>query len=132
MKQFQNIKFTSIEDFLEFLPKEELRIVNLLRAIILDCFPNPIEKLAYNVPYYYQYSRVCFIWPSSIPWGNVRKDGVILGFVNGHLMRDEIGFLEASTRKQVRTKTFFNVSEIDPDLVKTYIFEALAVDESLK
>ena len=74
--------------------------------------------MSYNVPYYYQHSRVCFIWPSSIPWAKVQKNGVLLGFCNGIFMRDEIDYLEKGDRKQV--------------YVKTYIFEALLVDENLK
>jgi hypothetical protein len=106
--------------------------VQHLRSIILECFPNPIEKLAYNVPYYYQHSRVCFIWPSSVPWGKVQKNGVLLGFCYGILMRDEIDYLEKGNRKQVYAKTFYKTEDIDPHLVKTYIFEALLVDENLK
>jgi len=132
MNQFQHIRFDTISDFLNFLPKHELQIVQILRAIILECLPNPIEKLAYNVPYYYLHSRICFIWPASIPWGNVRMNGVQLGFPKGYLMRDEIGYLEKGNRKQVYSKTYFDAREIDTDLVKTYIFEAIAVDIATK
>lgn len=58
MAKVQQVKFENIQDFLNFLPKHELDIVQRLRSIVLACFPNPIEKLSYNVPYYYQHSRV--------------------------------------------------------------------------
>jgi len=132
MNKFQPLSFVSIEEFLDFLPENELKIVQHLRSIILDCFPNPKEKLSYNVPYYFQQSRVCFIWPSSVPWGKVKRDGVLLGFTKGYLMRDEIGYLEKGDRKQVYTKTFHRIDEIDTELVKTYIFEALEVDQREK
>ena len=61
MSQLQKIKFENMEEFLTFLPENEIKIVQTLRKIVLGCFPNPIEKLSYNVPYYYQHSRVCFI-----------------------------------------------------------------------
>lgn len=125
-------KFESMDDFLNFLPQKELEIVQFLRKLVLECFPNPIEKLSYNVPYYYRHSRVCFIWPSSIPWGNVKLNGVLLGFCNGNLLRDEMNFLEKGNRKQVFAKTFQTIKDIDPDIVKTYIIEALFVDEQLK
>ena len=112
MSKIQKIKYESINDFLNFLPKNELEIVQYLRKLILKCFPHPIEKLSYNVPYYYQHSRVCFIWPSSIPWGNVQKNGVLLGFCNGNLMRDEINYLEKGNRKQVFVKTFHKIEDI--------------------
>ena len=131
MAKTQKVKFESIQDFFNYLPKHEMVIVQHLRSIVLDSFPNAIERLAYNVPYYYQHSRVCFIWPSSVPWGKVQKNGVLLGFCNGFLMRDEINFLEKGIRKRVFVKTYHNIEDIDPNLIKTYIFEALLVDERL-
>lgn len=99
---------------------------------MLDCFPNPIEKLSYNVPYYYQHSRICFLWPSSIQWGNVKKDGVLLGFCNGYLLRDEINYLEKENRKKVYVKTFRDIEEVETDIVKTYIAEAILLDDQLR
>ena len=128
MNQFQKVKFESIEDFLNFLPEHEFNIVQKLRSIILDCLPNPIEKLSYNVHFYLQKSKICFIWPSCIPWGKVKLNGVQLGFSKGYLMRDEINYLEKGNLRQVYIKTFFNLNEIDQDLVKTYVLEALRVD----
>ena len=129
MNRIQKISFSDVQEFLNYLPKKELILVQSLRSIILDCMPNPIEKLRYNVPYYYQHSSVCFIWPASIPWGKVQKNGVMLGFPKGYLMRDEIGFFKTDERKHVRSRTFHHIKEIDSDLIKTYIFEAWQVDE---
>lgn len=121
-----------MEEFLTFLPENEIKIVQTLRKIVLGCFPNPIEKLSYNVPYYYQHSRVCFIWPSTILWGNVKKEGVLLGFCKGYLLRDEINYLERNRRKQVFVRNFRALEDIDSDLVKTYIMEAILVDKQLQ
>ena len=101
MGEMQNVNFNSVEDFLDFLPEHELQIVEFLRQLILECIPNCKEKLAYNVPYFYRHSKICFIWPSSITWGNVKTNGVMLGFTNGHLLNDEINYLEKGKRKQV-------------------------------
>jgi len=131
MNQIQKLNFHSIDEFLAYLPDHEREIVDRLRFIIRDCMIEGTEKLAFNVPYYYQYSRVCFIWPASVPWGNVKADGVSLGFCNGNMMRDEMSYLEKGNRKQVYVKTFTNVSEIDLDLIRTYLFEALNVDAQL-
>jgi hypothetical protein len=130
--KIQNVNFKSIDDFFDYLPENELEIVLHLRRIVLECIPNCKEKLSYNVPYYWHHSRVCFIWPSSITWGNVKTKGVRIGFVNGNLMRDEINFLEKENRKQVYVKDFGSIDEIDSDILKTYIFEALLVNEQLK
>lgn len=132
MNKFQNVKFSSIEEFLDYLPQAEREIVEYLRKIIQSSIPEFKEKLAYNVPYYYRYSRICFIWPSSVPWGKVKKNGVMLGFCRGNLLNDDLNWLEKGERKQVFTKTFTNINEIEPAIVKAYIFEAVEVDERMK
>ncbi len=131
MSKFQNINFKSVEEFLDYLPNDERKLVGFLRQLILDCIPNCKEKLAYNVPYYYRHSRICFIWPSSILWGNVKRGSVLLGFVKGHLLNDDLNYLEKRTRKQVYTKTFFHINEVNIDLLKTLIFDAVELDKKL-
>ena len=76
----QNVHFESVDEFLDYLPEDELKIVQKLRDLIHQALPDCIEKLSYNVPYYKRHSNICFIWPSSIPWGNMKQEGVRLGF----------------------------------------------------
>jgi len=132
MNKFQNVKFNNVDEFLDFLPENELEIVEFLRTVVFDCISNCREKLSYNVPYYYRHSRVCFIWPASVPWGNVKKNGVLFGFCRGNLLNDDVNWLERGERKQVYTKTFTRIDEIYVDLLKGYIFEAVELDEKLK
>jgi hypothetical protein len=132
MNRFQKINFKAIDDFLEYLPKNELEIVEVLRTFISENIPNYTEKLAYNVPFYYRHSRICFIWPSSVPWGNVKLNGVQLGFCNGHLMNDNFNWLEKGNRKQVYSKTFLNIDEINFELLKIYFQDAIEIDKNLK
>ena len=129
MNQFQPVKFQSIDDLLTFIPKEELKIVKRLRELIFTCMPSCKEKLAYNVPYYYHYSRICFIWPGSVPWGKIKENGVKLGFCQGNLLSDEINYLEKENRKQVYTKTFKHFKEIEVDILKSYLFQAIEIDQ---
>lgn len=129
MTKMQNVHFKNVEEFLEYLPEAERKIVDHLREIVLECIPECREKLAYNVPYYYKNSRICYIWPSSVPWGNVKLSGVQFGFCRGHLLQDDIGFLEKGKRKEVFFKTYFSGDDIDEDLLRTFIFEAAEVDE---
>lgn len=125
----QNVEFQTIEEFLDYLPERERAIVDILREIIMDCMPDCTERLSYNVPYYYRHSRVCFIWSASVPWGKVKLDGVQLGFCKGFLLNDEINFLEKGNRKEVYVKTYFHPNDIDADVLKAYLFEAIVVDE---
>lgn len=131
-KKMQNVSFTNIYEFLAFLPEDELKTVELLRKIIFSCIPDCTEKLAYNVPFYKKHSNICFIWPSSVTWGdNMKQRGVRFGFSKGYLMQDEIGYLDKGGRKQVYWRDFYSVKDIDTDLLKAYIFEAAAIDEQL-
>jgi hypothetical protein len=132
MNRFQKIDFITIDDFLEYLPKNELELVKVLRTFILENIPNCIEKLAYNVPFYYWHSRICFIWPSSVPWGNVKLNGVQLGFCNGYLLNDNFNWLEKGNRKQVYSKTFSNINDINFELLKIYLYDAIEIDKNLK
>ena len=132
MNKFQKLAFADIDDFFEYIPKRELEIVMALRQLVLDCIPGCKEKLSYNVPFYYRYSRICFIWPAAIPWGNVKMRGVQLGFCKGYLLRDEINYLDKGNRKQVYSKVFTDLGEIEADLLRTYLFEAVFVDEQTK
>ena len=129
----QNISFDTVEDFLEFLPVDELRIVNVLRMLVLECMPDAIEKLSFNVPFYKRHKTVCFIWPASVFWGSKKTyEGVRFGFANGYLMQDEIGYLNKGDRKQIYWRDFTSVSEIDVSLLRAYLFEAMMIDDETK
>jgi hypothetical protein len=128
-KKMQNVSFDSVEEFLEFLPEDELKIAELLRKIIFSCIPDCIEKLSYNVPFYKRHSGICFIWPSSVNWGGMKQRGVRLGFMKGYLMLDEINYLDKGDRKQVYWRDFYTIKDIDIELLKAYIFEAAFIDQ---
>lgn len=128
-RKMQNVDFKNIDDFLAYLPENELKMAELLRRIIFHCIPDVEEKLSYNVPFYKRHSNICFIWPSSVAWGAMKQRGVRFGFTKGYLMQDEINYLEKGNRKRVYWKDFFSVKDIDVELVKAYIFEAAFIDE---
>lgn len=50
--KMQEVKFADVNEFLDFLPEDELQITLQLRNIILECIHGVKERLAYNVPYY--------------------------------------------------------------------------------
>jgi len=128
----QNVKFKSIDEFLEFLPEDELKITLFLMNIVKNSIPNYTEKLSFNVPYYFKNKHICFIWPASILWGNKKTyKGVRFGFSKGYLMRDELNYLEKGNRKQVYWRDFKSIDEVDVDLLKAYLFEAIEIDQSL-
>lgn len=129
MNKFQKISFKTIHDFLAFLPENELQVVEILRKIIFDCIPECKEKISYNVPYYVGNARICFIWPASVPWGNV-KDGVAIGFCKGNLLSIGNTYFDTGSSTIVRKKTFLHKKEIDIPLLKSLLYEAVFIDQN--
>ncbi|TDE04635.1 DUF1801 domain-containing protein [Flavobacterium hiemivividum] len=126
MEESDILDFNSIEEFLDYLPAAELEIVLFLRKIILECMPDCKEKLAHNIPFYYRHSRICYIWPASIPWTKVEK-GVAIGFCKNSAFRDEA--FETTT---FSSKTLFSsIDEIDVVSLKQQINEAILIDEQI-
>jgi Domain of unknown function (DU1801) len=128
--KMQKVSFNSVDDFLDYLPADELEIVQYLRKIVYNCIPGIEENLSYNVPFFKKNKNICFVWPASVLWGKKKTyEGVRFGFAYGNLLSDEIGYLEKDERKQVYWKVFTELKQIDVDLLKMYIFEAAVIDE---
>jgi hypothetical protein len=128
-KKFQNVSFNNVDEFLEYLPADERKITMFLRQLVFDTLPECEEKLSFNVPFYKLRYTVCFIWPSAIAWGGVQQKGVRFGFAKGHLLQDDLGYLDKGNRKQVYWRDFFNTKDVDLDVLRSFLFEAAAVDE---
>jgi hypothetical protein len=129
-KPVQPVAFGSISEFLQYLPEQELQLVEALRNLVFECIPDGTEKLAYNVPFYYRYSRICFIWPAAVPWGGI-KSGVQLGFCKGHLLSDT-AYLTAEGRRSVFVKRFETIKEIDSSRLRALLYEAVEIDAATR
>lgn len=127
--KMQIVNFKNVDEFLQFLPQEELKIVQYLRQIVFDCMPDADERLSFNVPYYRRHSNICFIWPPSVIWSNVRHTSIRFGFTKGYLMQDEINYLDKGGRKQVYWRDFQSIRDINIEILKAFLYEAIAIDE---
>lgn len=129
-------QYTSVEELLVNLPKDEQLIVKKLRSIVLDCLPLAEEKLNFGAPYYVRNRMICFIWPPSNTWGIQTKPGkhadkgVSFGFCQGNLMANKDGVLLKENRKQVYCMYFKKLSEIDEQQIKALLFEADLIDQT--
>ena len=128
MNKIQKVNFNSVDEFLDYLPENELTIVEELRTQVFECIPHIKEKLSFNVPFYSIRKNICCIWPASIPWGNVPDHSVVLGFTQGHLLPDPYNALAAGKRKYVRTLTFPIDQPLDIEMIRFYLFDALEID----
>lgn len=122
MENGQELQCKTVDEFLGYLPQSELEIVLFLRKIIFECMPDCKEKLTYNVPFYYRHSRICYIWPATIPWEKMSKS-VGIGFCKGDSFLDE-------TFENTKF-TFNSVDEVDVALLKEKIQEAILIDEKI-
>ena len=118
----------SMEEFLISLPKNEQEITIRLRKTVFKAAPELKEKFSYGVPFYYGKKRVCFIWPSSAPYGK-QNNTVQFGFCRGNLLSDERKTLEKETRKQVYMITYSSPKQIQEKILKELIEEAMIVDD---
>lgn len=126
----QDVQFKTIDDFLDYLPADELRIVQKLRTLVLDCIPECTEKLSYNVPFYKRKKNICFIWPASVLWGNTKTyTGVRFGFTSGYLLQDAENYLVKENRKQVYWRDFTKLNAGDMEILRSYLFEAVEIDK---
>ena len=129
-KSMQEVSFRTVEEFLEYLPLQERRITEALRALVLDTVPGVQEKLSYNVPFYRRHRNLCFIWPASVLWGTKKSySGVRFGFSAGYLLRDEMNYLDKGDRKQVYMKDFQSLSETDFVMLRMLLLDACEVDD---
>jgi Domain of unknown function (DU1801) len=130
---FQNgIKFKSLVEFWEYLPEDQRIITDVLRQIVLENLPaNCIEKLTYNVPFYYGKRRICLIWPAAVPWGGFNS-GVMLGFCQGNKLKDADHYLEQGTNKQIYYRIFRSTDEIETDAIVSILKEAVETDSQFK
>lgn len=130
-RKMQDLSFRTVQEFLDFLPADELSIVEKIRDLVYQAIPDCHEKLSYNVPYFKRHANICFIWPGSIPWGKVRQEGVRLGFTKGYLLQDDINFLDKGNRKEVYWKDFRSMEQLDEVTLLTYLSRASDIDEEV-
>ena len=104
----------------------------VLRELIKETALELKEKLSYNVPFYFGNKSIMYIWPGSVAWGEYAKPGVQIGFSKAYLMDDYSHFLEKGNRKQVCTKTFYNINQLEHSFETLVVFirKALNIDQN--
>ena len=123
------MKIKSLTELYDFLPENEMIIVDVLRSLIKDTLPDHCrEKISYNVPFFYGKKGICIIWPSTIPRGGI-KDGVLLGFWYGNRLSDEDHYLLHGANKQIFYKIFKDPDQIDEKAIVKLLDEAIKLDE---
>lgn len=127
------MKFAKHKDFDSFLdaisPSEQV-ICLRLRNLILGTFPELKEKFSYGAPFYHRNSRICFLYPASLPYSGI-KSGVSFGFNRGPLLSNDHGLLDMGNRKEVAYISLFQESDVSELAFLEILHEAILLDDEL-
>ena len=80
------------------------------------------HKLRYGIPFYNVKKWLCYISPQ-------KKGGIELCFLHGRWMTDTQGSLDAKDRTQIYGITYHKLEEINEELLKILLKEAIEIDE---
>jgi Domain of unknown function (DU1801) len=131
MHKTQIPRFGSVGELLAFLPEDQLLITEQLRELCLTCIPDVKEKLSFNVPFYFRYTGICYIWPGAVGWMNKVYPTVEIGFMRGHLLPSK-DYLEQHKRKVIYNKRILTLDDLHEDKIRTCLYEAVEIDELLQ
>ncbi len=123
-------KHKDFDTFLEAILPEEQAICARLRTLILENFPELKEKFSYGVPYFHGKTRICFLYPASLPYSGI-AEGVLFGFNRGHLLSNEHGLLGMGNRKEVGYISLLQASDIRAGILLEMLHEAVLLDAEM-
>lgn len=114
----------TVDDFILNQPPRMADLLESVRGHLLAAHPAIAEKMRYRIPFF-DYRGMLF-------YLNPVKDHVVLGIINGHLLADEKGILQAGDRKMIRHLLIHQPEEMEGDEVRAMIQQALLVREEEK
>ena len=106
--------------------REPLQSIMLyIRQIIME-IPNMEEKYKYKIPfYYYKGKPICYL--------NILKETnyVDLSFWDGFKLSDKYNLLKGNNRKMVKSLEFKSLKEININILKETLLEAVSIKENI-
>lgn len=123
-------KYKDFESFFEDLLPAEKSVCERLRSLLLTNFPELREKFGYGVPYYWRFSRICFLYPASFPYSGM-DSGVAFGFTRGHLLSNHQGLLDLGGRKEVAYVRLLSEKDIREEPLLEILHEAVLLDREM-
>jgi hypothetical protein len=95
----------NVQGFIASQEDPQKEIMTVLRSWVLDVAPHVQEKITNRIPFFYFFGPLCYLSP--------RRDGLELAFSKGHYLDDDSAFLSSQGRKQVRSRVFHSVAELE-------------------
>lgn len=113
------------ETFIYDQPPAHQQLLEELRNFILDTHPAIQELILYKTLFYRYKKPLCYF--------TVKKDHVILGFVDGHLLDNSHGALKADNKqKYIRHLKFYIGEPINYEILNAVLQEAMMVKDMLE
>lgn len=111
-----------VDTYLRRTPKAMRELMVILREVIFATIPDVNESMKFTVPFYTMNGLLCYLNPLK------SKNGVYIGFVQGHRMSDEAGVFVGQQLKQIRHIVYRKPSDIKRRLLKEYLREAFILN----
>lgn len=111
----------TVSDFIDDKQNNQRAILEFLHEHMMS-FPEIEDKIRFKIPFYYRKTWICYLNP-------VKNDGIELAFVRAKELSNENGLLDFKDRVQVAGVTYYDVKEIQLDLLDETIHEAILLDE---
>ena len=114
----------TVQSYISSLEHPAREIMTILRSWIMDLGSHAEEKFSNNTPMFHYYGILCSL--------NVRKDAAVeLSFARGNILEDENRILESKGRKQIRSKTFYSIAELEEseEPIRQLLNEAAILNE---
>ncbi len=110
----------TVENFILGLDGSQKAIVSFLHQR-LSHHHELMPKIRFNIPMYYRKTWICYLNP-------VKNNGIELAFLKGYMLSNEQKILNSKGRKMVSGIDFFDMSEIDEQIIDQIIQEAIILD----
>jgi uncharacterized protein YdhG (YjbR/CyaY superfamily) len=112
-----------MKHYIEALPGEKRKIIELLRKIIKDTFPEVEEKIWHKIPFFFLSSAVCYI--------NPRSKEVEIRFIKIPSSIPENSTFNLQNEK-VLSLVFQNASEINPPEIRKHLEETVRIQHQME
>ena len=114
---------TEVEDYIYTYEGGQRKLLIYLHEWLTQKV-NMIDKLKYQIAFYYQKSWICYLNPS-------KTGGVEFAFVRGNELSNQNALLESKGRKQVYSVTYEQVTDVALDLLNEVMQEAILLDSTV-
>jgi hypothetical protein len=112
-----------IQEYLEDKSRKQQVLIAYFHALAMDV-PGMELKRRFGLPFYFRKSWICYV--------NVLHNGnVEFAFPRGNELKVQGNILNDRGRKQVRSLDFSDFQELDQDLIRALLMEAVALDEEV-